>query len=70
MPLITVEMFEGRSLDQKRALVRELTEAFRRTCGEDAASRLRVIIHEVPTENWGIGGVLAADRDADGSTMG
>ena len=33
MPIIRVEMFKGRTKDQKRNLVKELTEAFNRACG-------------------------------------
>ena len=33
MPIIRVEMFKGRSREQKRALVKEMTEGFLRACG-------------------------------------
>ena len=33
MPIIRFEMFPGRTADQKRNLVRELTDGFVRTCG-------------------------------------
>ncbi len=32
MPMIRVEMVQGRTVEQKRALARELTDAFCRTC--------------------------------------
>ena len=32
MPMITVDMFPGRTEEQKRALVREMTDAIVRTC--------------------------------------
>ena len=54
MPIIRVEMFPGRTTDQKRDLVRELTNGFVRTCG-GAGDRLHVVITEVEHENWGIG---------------
>ncbi len=38
MPVIRVEMFAGRTRDQKRALVRELTDALVRTCGGNPQS--------------------------------
>ncbi|MCF3933452.1 4-oxalocrotonate tautomerase [Acuticoccus sp. M5D2P5] len=61
MPIIRVELLEGRTTEQKRALVKEVTEAFVRTCGGNAAS-LQVVIHDVQTENWGSGGELIADK--------
>ncbi|WP_108658566.1 4-oxalocrotonate tautomerase [Acuticoccus kandeliae] len=61
MPIIRVELLEGRTVDQKRALVKEVTEAFVRTCGGNPAS-LQVVISDVPAENWGNGGELMSDR--------
>ena len=55
MPIIRVEMFPGRTADQKRDLVRELTDGFVRTCG-GAGGRLHVNITEVAHENWDVGG--------------
>jgi 4-oxalocrotonate tautomerase len=54
-------MLEGRTTDQKRMLAAELTDAFVRSCGGDAGN-VRVVMRDVPPENWGIGGVLVADR--------
>lgn len=61
MPIIRVEMFKGRTREQKRALVKELTDAFVRTAGGKPEG-LYVVITEVETENWGTGGELFADR--------
>jgi len=61
MPIIHVEMLEGRTNDQKRTLASELTDAFIRSCGGDASS-VRVVMRDVPPENWAIGGTLVADR--------
>ncbi len=62
MPNITVDMLDGRSLDQKRALVRELTDAFVRTCGS-APESVHVLIHDFSKQNWAVGGQLYADRE-------
>ncbi len=64
MPIIRVEMFKGRDDDQKRALVRELTDTFVRVTGARAES-LHVVISDVDKSDWGIGGQLARDRFPD-----
>ena len=61
MPIIRVEMFPGRTADQKRDLVRELTDGFVQTCG-GAGDRLHVVITEVDHENWGVGGELTSNK--------
>ena len=63
MPIIHVELLEGRSVDQKRRLATELTDAFVRTCGGDPAA-VRVLLRDVPPTDWAIGGELVADRAA------
>jgi 4-oxalocrotonate tautomerase len=61
MPVVTVQLWEGRSVDQKRALVRAITDAM----VEHADARpdgLHVIIQEYSRENWARAGVLGVDR--------
>ena len=62
MPIVRIEMFEGRSADQKRRLVRELTQVFATTLGCDPAT-VRIVITDVSKENWAIGGALQVDRE-------
>jgi len=57
-------MFKGRTRDQKRALIKELTDSFLRTCGGNAES-VFIVIEDVEKENWGIGGELMADKYPD-----
>ena len=61
MPMISVSMFPGRTAEQKRELVREVTEAFVRTCGGKPEG-VWVTITEVPAEHWAAGGTLFSDR--------
>jgi 4-oxalocrotonate tautomerase len=56
MPLIQVTLIEGRSKETKSALIRALTEATVKAIDAPAAA-LRVIIQEVPADNWGVGGI-------------
>ena len=61
MPVVTVQLWEGRSLEQKRRLVRAITEAMVEHAGA-RPDALHVILQEVPRENWGRAGVLGVDR--------
>jgi 4-oxalocrotonate tautomerase len=64
MPIIRVEMFRGRSREQKRLLVRELTDTFVRVAGGTSES-VTIILHEVDKENWGAAGVSMAEKYPD-----
>ena len=61
MPLIQVKQIAGRTEGQKRALARELTDAYVRVTGIKPES-VWVTIDELPAGNWAIGGTLIADR--------
>jgi 4-oxalocrotonate tautomerase len=60
MPTINVQMFDGRTIEQKRAFVKAVTEAACRTldCGAESVD---IIIQEVPRENWATAGRLWSD---------
>ncbi|WP_306113777.1 MULTISPECIES: 4-oxalocrotonate tautomerase [unclassified Roseovarius] len=64
MPIIRVEMFKGRSVEQKRALVRDLTDAFVGAAGGTPDS-VQVVITDVEKSDWGTGGELNSDRFPD-----
>jgi len=64
MPIIRVEMFKGRSKEQKRDMVRELTRAFVETAGGNPAS-VQIVISDVDKDDWGSGGELASDKFPD-----
>ena len=61
MPEVIVELAEGRSIDQKRALVKGITDVVAETC-DVTPDVVTVIIHETPKINKAKGGVLFADR--------
>ncbi len=61
MPIIRVEMFKGRNREQKRALVKELTDGFIRTCGGKPES-VHIVLTEVDQEDWASAGELVVDR--------
>ena len=58
MPVVTVEMWEGRTSEQKEKLIRGITKAF-----EDIGTKaeaVNIIIHDVSKSNWGSGGKQAS----------
>ena len=61
MPVVTIQLFEGRTLEQKRQLVRAVTDALVEYAGA-RPDALHVILQEVPRDNWGRAGVLAVER--------
>ena len=60
MPFAQVYLMEGRSEDQKRALIEKVTTAIVEAVGAPREN-VRVWIHDVPKENWGIAGTPAKD---------
>jgi 4-oxalocrotonate tautomerase len=62
MPTINVQLFEGRTPEQKRAFVKAITEATVQTLGATAES-VDVIIQECKRENWATAGVPWSERD-------
>jgi 4-oxalocrotonate tautomerase len=61
MPTIRVELFAGRTPDQKRAFAQAVTEAAVRTIGATPGS-VDVIFTDVERHNWASAGVLWSDQ--------
>lgn len=61
MPIVTVKMLEGRSDDQKKALVEKVTAAVTETTGAPA-ERVTVIIEEMKKNHFATAGVRASDQ--------
>jgi 4-oxalocrotonate tautomerase len=61
MPVVTVQMWTGRTPAQKKALVRAITDAMVEHAGAKP-THLHVILQEVPKENWALAGVLGDER--------
>ncbi|RJQ07110.1 MAG: 4-oxalocrotonate tautomerase [Bacillota bacterium] len=61
MPTIQIEMKVGRTIDQKRALVRELTKT---VCDvlKVAPGGVRIILREMTQEHYAVGGELWLDH--------
>lgn len=60
MPEVVVYLAEGRTLDQKRGLVKEITDAVVKNCSVDPAA-VTVSIMETAKTNKAKGGVLFSE---------
>lgn len=60
MPIVQVEIIKGRTVEQKRQMVKEVTEAITRTlaCQPEAVS---IIIREMQKEDYAQAGKLFCD---------
>jgi 4-oxalocrotonate tautomerase len=64
MPLVNVKVIEGVfSAEQKRQMVCELTEAMVRIEGENMRAVTWVVVEEVGSGDWGIGGKPMTTED-------
>ena len=61
MPSIHVQLFAGRTVEQKRALAQALTEATVRTLG-GSHEAVDVIFTDVQKHDWATGGQLWSDK--------
>lgn len=67
MPYVNIKITnEGATKEQKRQLVSGVTELLATILGKNPATTL-VVIDEVETDNWGIGGELVTDRRQRGT---
>lgn len=57
MPTYHIEMMEGRTIEQKRKLVAEITRVTVEVLG-GSADAVDILITDVKRENWATGGVL------------
>ncbi len=55
MPIIHVHMMEGRSPDQKQAMMKRVTEAVVETLGVRTEA-VRIILQEIPSGHFAVGG--------------
>jgi len=60
MPIIHVQLFEGRTTDQKRAYAKALTDASVQVLGIDPGA-VDVVFTDVKKSDWATAGVLWSD---------
>jgi 4-oxalocrotonate tautomerase len=60
MPIVRIDLLEGRAPERKTDLIRRVTEAVVAALAVQP-EQVRVLLSEVPPEHWGIGGVTVAE---------
>jgi len=63
MPFVHIQILAGRTTEQKRQLLGEVTEAVERALGAPKET-IRVILTEVSPDHWAVGGETMAERRA------
>lgn len=61
MPIVQIELLEGRTIEQKRALVKEVTDAICKTLNAKPEA-VRIILRDMKFENFANAGVLRSDQ--------
>lgn len=61
MPTIRVEMFEGRTPEQKKEFVKAITEATVKTLGTSPEA-VDVLLFEIRKSDWATGGQLWSEK--------
>ncbi len=63
MPVVTVEMWAGRTIEQKKQLVAGITSVM--TDMGIPPQAVHIIIKDVPKHNWATGGKLASEESPE-----
>lgn len=61
MPIVQIELLEGRTYEQKKAMVEKITEVLMETVGAKRES-ISIIIRDMEKENYAHAGQLASER--------
>jgi 4-oxalocrotonate tautomerase len=61
MPVVTVQMWEGQSVENKRRMAAGITDVMAPFMNNKPES-IHIVFQEVPLESWAAGGQLSADR--------
>ena len=65
MPIIRVEMFKGRTPEQKKAIARELVDGFIRGAGGGSPSSFNVVFVDVEKHDWAHGHDMMNEKYPD-----
>lgn len=69
MPILSVVIGEGRSIEKKRLLIRALTDATV-DAFDVAPDQVRVILNEVPLDHYAVAGTTFAEREEHSGNNG
>lgn len=61
MPIVNVKLLEGRSDDQLKDLVSEVTQAVEKNTGANKEA-IQVVIEEMKASHYGVAGVRKSDQ--------
>lgn len=61
MPIVQIHLLEGRNTEQKRAIVKKVTDAICETA-QVPPEKVRIILSDMPHTDYAIGGVLTIDE--------
>ncbi|APL94504.1 hypothetical protein Sj15T_03530 [Sphingobium sp. TA15] len=67
MPIISVVIGEGRSMERKRAFIRALTQATVETM-DVRPDQVRVILNETPLDHYAVAGVTFGEKAQQGQS--
>jgi 4-oxalocrotonate tautomerase len=62
VPIVQIELLEGRTVEQKRAMVKEVTDAICKTLNAPPEA-VRIIIRDMSFDNFATAGVLRSDQE-------
>lgn len=61
LPIVQVELLEGRTIEEKRLLAEKVTQAIVESLGAPAEN-VMIIIRDMAKENYAKAGILALDK--------
>ena len=60
MPVVEITLFEGRTIEKKRELVKAVTDAVSKTLNLDPQA-IHILLREMKKDQWAVGGSLRSD---------
>lgn len=60
MPFVSIKMLEGRSKEQKKRLIKSVSNSVAESLNIDEKN-VWVVVEDFPKDEWGLGGELASE---------
>ncbi|KRN03755.1 MULTISPECIES: 2-hydroxymuconate tautomerase [Holzapfeliella] len=61
MPIVHIDLIEGRSPEQLKGLVKDVTEAIAKNTGAPQEN-VHIVLNEMRKDNYSVGGTLKSDQ--------